>query len=41
MDRYSIMIFLEGGENIIKPSRVYESKKGVGLIPLGDKVESI
>ena len=41
MDDFSMMIFLEGGENIIKPSKKYESKKGCGIIPVGEKVEKI
>lgn len=41
MDDYSIMIYLEAGLNIIKPSVKYESKKGCGLIPIGHKVEKI
>jgi hypothetical protein len=41
MDDYSMMIFLEAGENKIMPSRKYESRKGCGIIPLGGKVEKI
>ena len=41
MDENSLMVYLEAGENIIKRSKKYESTKGVGLIPLGDKVEKI
>lgn len=41
MDENSLMLYLEAGENIIKRSKKYESTKGVGLIPLGDKVEKI
>lgn len=41
MDDYSMMIFLEAGENKIIPSKRYEAKKGCGIIPLGSKVEKI
>jgi thiamine pyrophosphokinase len=41
MDDYSMMIFLEEGENVIKPSVKYESKKGCGIIPIGTRVEKI
>ena len=35
------MIYLEAGENIIRFSSKYESRRGCGLIPIGDKVEKI
>ena len=38
MDDFSMMIYLEGGENTIIPSKKFESKKGCGIIPVGDKV---
>lgn len=36
-----MMIFLEEGENVIKPSKKYENRKGCGIIPIGNKVEYI
>lgn len=36
-----MMIFLEEGYNVIKPSVKYENKKGCGIIPIGNKVEHI
>lgn len=41
MDENNMVIYLEAGENIIRPSKKYESSKGVGLIPIGNKVEKI
>lgn len=41
MDEFSLMIYLEPGLNIIKPSVKYESKEGCGLIPIGQRVEKI
>ena len=41
MDDYSLMIFLEAGENIVRCSERYESLEGCGLIPIGEKVETI
>ena len=41
MDDYSLMIFLEAGDNFIKPSIKYESKSGCGLIPIGNKVTKL
>lgn len=34
MDDCSMMIFLEAGDNLIRPSLKYESKIGCGLIPI-------
>lgn len=36
-----MMIYLEPGENIIRTSEKFESKKNCGLIPIGSKVEKI
>jgi len=41
MDEYSLMTYLEPGENIIILSKKYESQKGCGIIPIGGKVEKI
>ena len=41
MDDYSMMMFLEAGENVVRCSQRYESYDGCGLIPIGEKVESI
>ena len=37
MDEFSLMIFLQPGDNLIKHSNKYESKTGIGLIPIGQK----
>lgn len=41
MDDYSMMIFLEPGINQIRLSKKYESIKGCGLIPIGNKVTKV
>jgi len=41
MDDYSMMIFLEAGINLVRPSQKYESLKGCGLIPIGNKVKTV
>lgn len=41
MDDFSMMLFLEPGQNIIRISKKYESSKGCGLIPIGHKVNFI
>lgn len=41
MDDYSMMTFLEPGINQIRLSKKYESKKGCGLIPIGNKVTKV
>jgi hypothetical protein len=41
MDDCSMMLFLEAGTNTIRCSERYESKKGCGLIPIGERVKSI
>jgi len=41
MDEFSLMVYLEAGDNTIYPSVKYESNVGVGLLPIGQEVEHV
>jgi len=41
LDSYSLMQYLDAGQNLIKPSQRYERREGVGLIPITEKCEQI